>query len=175
MKRSGKFAKMFLNSVGAEGARKALEDLTLVNALMEQSTAFSSLLSNPAFSAEERGKGLEAVSKELALEDKSTRFIAFLAEQGAATFMPTVLRKAVAIYSEATRQVKAIVMTPTAIGDEYEERIKTALKKLVEKDVEIEYEIDPELLGGLVVKVGSTMFDGSIKGQLRLLQDSLIK
>jgi F0F1-type ATP synthase delta subunit len=49
------------------------------------------------------------------------------------------------------------------------------LKKLIDRDVDLETVLDPSLLGGVLVKVGSTMYDSSIKGQLRLLKDELIK
>ena len=45
----------------------------------------------------------------------------------------------------------------------------------MEREVDIEYVMDPSLLGGILVKVGSTMYDSSVKGQLRLLKDELIK
>ncbi len=61
------------------------------------------------------------------------------------------------------------------VGKNYEERLKASLKKMIEKDVDIEYVLDPSLLGGVLVKVGSTMYDSSVKGQLRLLKDELIK
>jgi F0F1-type ATP synthase delta subunit len=55
------------------------------------------------------------------------------------------------------------------------DRLKGSLKKLINKDVDLDYVLDPSLLGGVLVKVGSTMYDSSIKGQLRLLKDELIK
>ena len=56
--------------------------------------------------------------------------------------------------------------------------ISELLKKQItdfEKKVDVEYTVDPSLLGGMLIKVGSTMFDGSLKGQIRLLRDELIK
>ena len=66
-------------------------------------------------------------------------------------------------------------MTPIEIKKEQEESLKSSLKKQMDRDVDIEYVIDPSLLGGILVKVGSTMYDTSIRSQLRLLRDELIK
>lgn len=66
-------------------------------------------------------------------------------------------------------------MTPVEVTRDYEDRLKAALKKLIDRDVDVEYVLDPSLLGGVLVKVGSTMYDSSIRGQLRLLKDELIK
>ena len=51
----------------------------------------------------------------------------------------------------------------------------TTVTFTTDPDVDMEYVMDPSLLGGILVKVGSTMYDSSVKGQLRLLKDELIK
>ena len=53
--------------------------------------------------------------------------------------------------------------------------MKSSLKEITGRDIDIEFVIDPALLGGVRIKVGSTMYDSSIKGQLGLLRDKLIK
>jgi F0F1-type ATP synthase delta subunit len=53
--------------------------------------------------------------------------------------------------------------------------LKNALKNITKMDVEVENQVDPSLLGGFVVKVGSTIYDNSLKGQLRLLKAELMK
>jgi len=66
-------------------------------------------------------------------------------------------------------------MSPIEISKDREGSLKASLKKITDRDVDLEYVIDPSLLGGILVKVGSTMYDTSIRGQLRLLKDELIK
>jgi F0F1-type ATP synthase delta subunit len=66
-------------------------------------------------------------------------------------------------------------MTPIEIKKEQEDSLKSSLKKMMDRDVDIEYVMDPSLLGGILVKVGSTMYDTSIRSQLRLLRYELIK
>ncbi|OGW70806.1 MAG: hypothetical protein A2484_08705 [Nitrospirae bacterium RIFOXYC2_FULL_44_7] len=89
--------------------------------------------------------------------------------------LPEIIKIAAAIYLEKKKRAKAVVLTPIEINKDYEERLKRSLKKLTERDVDIEVVMEPALLGGILVKVGSTMYDTSIKGQLRLLKDELIK
>ncbi|PIP71230.1 MAG: hypothetical protein COW90_01095 [Nitrospirae bacterium CG22_combo_CG10-13_8_21_14_all_44_11] len=79
------------------------------------------------------------------------------------------------MYLEKKRRAKAVVLTSIEISKDYEERLKRSLNKLTDRDVDIEFVMEPALLGGIIVKVGSTMYDTSIKGQLRLLRDELIK
>ena len=76
---------------------------------------------------------------------------------------------------EKKKRAKATVLTPVEISAKHAERLKGLWKKLIGKDVDMEFVMEPSLLGGILVKVGSTMYDSSIKGQLRLLKDELIK
>ncbi len=174
-KHSKRFAKMFLNAVGIDRAPDALKELAILKALMEKSSEFRGFLVNPVFSAEERGAAVGEVGSSLNLSSQTVKFVNFLSEQGAASALGEVADKAVALYADMKRLAKATVMTPVPIGTEYEGRLKASLKKLVDRDIELEYVTDPSLLGGILVKVGSTMYDGSVIGQLKLLKDELIK
>ena len=86
-----------------------------------------------------------------------------------------IIRIATNLYLERKKKAKAVVMTPIAISKDRESTLKASLKKITDRDVDLEYVIDPSLLGGILIKMGSTMYDTSIKGQLRLLKDELIK
>ena len=161
--------------MGVEEASKALEELVLVENLMSRSSDFRSLLVNPGFSSAERQKGFREVAARMSLSEKVVKFIDHLTQTGVISALPEVVRVATEVYLEKKKRAKATVMTPVEISGKHEERLKASLKKLIEKDVDIEFVMDPSLLGGILVKVGSTMYDSSIKGQLRLLKDELIK
>jgi len=103
------------------------------------------------------------------------KFVTHLTQVRVISALSEILKAATVIYLEKKKRAKAMVLTPVEISAKNEERLKASLKKLLEKDVDIEYVMDPSLLGGILVKVGSTMYDSSIKGQLRLLKDELIK
>jgi|Deesub1362A_J573_1020465.scaffolds.fasta_scaffold00165_45 ATP synthase F1 delta subunit len=170
-----RYAKMFLNAVGLDAAPEALKELITVNTLMDKSPEFKGLLVSPQFTKEEKKSALKQVGQTLNLSENTVKFISYLSDVSAASALGEVIDKAIAIYSEKKRKVKATVITPVEIDKQYEDRLKESLKRLTERDVDIEYATDPSLLGGMLVKVGSTMYDGSIKGQLRLLRDELIK
>ncbi len=164
-----------MSVVGVEEMPKALVELGVVDNLMQKSAEFRSLLVNPGFSAEERAKAFQQVAAKAGLSEKVVKFVMHLTEIRVVAALSDVLKIATALYLERMRRAKAVVMTPVEIGKDYEARLKSSLKKLIEREVDIEYVIDPSLLGGVLVKVGSTMYDSSVKGQLRLLKDELIK
>lgn len=175
VKQARKYAKTLMSIVGIEDAPKALTELTVLDSLMSKSKEFKGLLVSPGFSQAEKETALKAVCAKLVLSDKMVKFVLHLTETGVVAALSDIIKKATAIYLEKKKRAKAVVMTPVAVSKEYEERLKASLKKLIDRDVDLEYVMDPSLLGGVLVKVGSTMYDSSIKGQLRLLKDELIK
>ena len=175
VKQAKKYAKTLISVIGVEDMPKALAELGVIENLMEKSGEFRSLLVNPGFSNEEREKAFRLVAAKAGLSDQVVKFVIYLTAIRVVAALSQITKIATALYLEKKRRARAVVMTPVEVGKNYEDRIKASLKKLIDKDVDIEYVIDPSLLGGVLVKVGSTMYDSSVKGQLRLLKDELIK
>ncbi len=175
LKEIKKYAKALLDTVGIEKAPQALIELSAVNDLMVKSKAFKSLLINPQFTPEEREKIIKQVAGKLKLSDYVVKFILHLTELMLIIQLSEIITIATSLYLEKKKRAKAVVMTPVPISKNYEDKLRTSLKKLTDRDVDIEYIMDPSLLGGIQVKVGSTLYDTSIKGQLRLLKNELMK
>jgi F-type H+-transporting ATPase subunit delta len=170
-----RYAKMFFNTSGVDAVPKALDELIAVNSVMQKSREFRGLLENPLFALAEREKVLKQASSMLNLSDGTLRFVLFLSEQMVVGSLPEVIQLVTAMYFEKKKRAKATVVTPVDTDHKYDEVLKSSLKKLTGREIDIEYVVDPSLLGGVMVQVGSTMYDSSIKGQLRLLKDDLIK
>jgi ATP synthase F1 delta subunit len=175
VKEAKKYAKTFINIVGLEEAPSALVELALVENLMTKNKDFRSLLLNPAFSQTDREGALKQLASKVQLSEKIVNFVIHLTEVRVIVALSQIVKMATAIYLEKKRRARATVLSPVELSQDHEERLKASLKKLIERDVDIEFVLEPSLLGGVLVKVGSTMYDSSIKGQLRLLKDELIK
>ncbi|MBI5204645.1 MAG: ATP synthase F1 subunit delta [Nitrospirae bacterium] len=175
VKEGKRYAKMFLNIVGFDNAPAAINELNMVSSLMGRSREFRGLLVGPQFKAGERDKVIREVAGKAGLSDNTIKFIKHLSDLRVINALSDIIRMATNLYLEKKRRAKAVVMTSTEITKEYENRLKAALEKVIKKDIDIEVVKDSSLLGGILVKVGSTMYDSSIKGQLRLLKDELIK
>ncbi|MEW6067374.1 MAG: ATP synthase F1 subunit delta [Nitrospirota bacterium] len=174
-KEANRYGKALLRNVGIENAPHALGEIAMFNDLMVKSKEFKSLLVNPQFTTDERAKVFKAIAEKMKISEATVKFILHLSELGIVIYLAQILRVAVNLYLEKQRRAKAVVMTPIEITKGQEGKLKTSLMKLTNRDVDIEYVIDPSLLGGVLVKIGSTMYDTSIKSQLRLLKDELIK
>lgn len=175
VREANRYAKALLRKVGLENVPQALAELISINDLIVKSKEFKSLLVNPQFTTDERVKVIKSLSEKLKLSENTVKFILHLSDVGVIVALSDIIRIATNLYLERKKKAKAVVITPIEISKNHENILKASLKKLTDRDVDMEYVIDPSLLGGILVKIGSTMYDTSIKGQLRLLKDELIK
>lgn len=175
LKEVKKYAKALLDTVGIEKTPQALTELSMVNDLMVKSKEFKNLLINPQFTPEERERIIKQITSKLKLSDNVIKFVLHLTELMLIIHLSEIIKIATSLYLEKKKRAKAVVMTPLPISKNYEDKLRTSLKKLTNRDVDIEYVMDPSLLGGIQIKVGSTVYDTSIKGQLRLLKNELMK
>lgn len=175
IKQVKRFANALIRNVGIDNAPRTIKELEAFNALMLKSKEFKSLLFNPQFTTAEREAVLKQLAAKMKLSEYTIKFVIYLSELGIIPALSAIIRFAINLYFEKKKKAKAVVMTPIEIKKEQEDSLKSSLKKMMDRDVDIEYVMDPSLLGGILVKVGSTMYDTSIKSQLRLLRYELIK
>jgi F-type H+-transporting ATPase subunit delta len=174
-KEAGRYAKALLRSVSIESVPQSLAELISVNDLMVKSKEFRSLLVNPLFTSDDRANVIKGLSDSLKLSEYTVKFILHISEVGVITALPDIIRIATNLYLDKKKKARAVVMTPIEVNKEREAELKSSLKRLTDREVDLEYVIDPSLLGGVLIKIGSTMYDTSIRSQLRLLKDELIK
>lgn len=174
-KQASRYAKALLRNIDLENIPQALLELIAINDLMNASKEFQSLLVSPLFTNDERTNVIRQLTGKLKLSDYIVKFILHLSEVRVIKALPEIIRMATSLYLEKKKKAKAIVMTPLQVTKEQENKLRSSLKKITDRELDIEYEIDPSLLGGILVRIGSTMYDTSIKSQLRLLKDELIK
>ena len=95
--------------------------------------------------------------------------------RGSLPGLKDTIKSLLVLYEEKIRKVTAEVTAPVALDEKFISRLKTALTSLTDRNVEIESRQDPSLIGGFIVKVGSTVYDSSLKGQLQLLRAELTR
>lgn len=109
------------------------------------------------------------------LHEKSLDFINFLIRKGRDGIILEILDSFTEIHNEylGLLEVKVIGFHP--ISDEQGSNIKKSLEKITSKKVNLTFELDKNLMGGLVIQIADTMFDASIKRRLELLKEHLLK
>ena len=130
---------------------------------------------SPMFTKEDRAKSLSVLSQKLQCSEKLTKYLGYLADEKALGALPEISTAILALYLEMKQRSQAVVTTPVAVSKEFEAELLAALRRRTGREIDVEYVVDPSLLGGVRIKVGSTMYDTSLKGQLGLLKDKLIE
>jgi len=145
-------------------------DLAKFEAMLDQSEDLKRLVNSPAFSAEDQERALKAVLDWASVGATTGNFLKVVARNrrlAAAKDMIKNFRQQLALHrGEMTAEVQSAVQ----LSDEQLAALKNTLKASYGKDVRLDAKVDPSLLGGLVVKVGSRMFDSSLRTKLNNLK-----
>ncbi|GAB6194714.1 F0F1 ATP synthase subunit delta [Lysobacter xanthus] len=101
------------------------------------------------------------------------RFVEMLADNRRLELLPEIAGLFEQLRAEAERIVKARVRSATALGDADLAAIRDGLRRRFGREVELQTELDPSLIGGAVIEAGDVVIDGSVKGKLERLQTAL--
>lgn len=170
-----KFAKQLLSKIDLADAPLTIGQLNTVAVMMDKDRDFRNVLVSPVFSSGEVEKVITILGEKLKMSDKVVSYLKHIKEVGAIVALPEIVKSASLLYLEMKNRLKAVVMSPVEVSDENKKKLEETLKKVTGKETEIEYIKDASLIGGVRIKLGSTMYDSSIQGQLWLLRDKLIK
>lgn len=170
-----KYAKQFLKATDLDQVPQAIEQLSAIAGLMEKDRSFKNLLVSPVFSDKERRDALTFIANKIGMSLDVTKYLIYLSSEMVMGALEEIVKSITALYLEMKKTARAVVTSPVPVSKEYEAEIVKSLKQITGKDIDLEFVMDPSLLGGVRIKVGSTMYDSSIKGQLGLLRDKLIK
>jgi len=170
-----KYSRPLISSVDMSELPAVIEEFKAFSQLMNAKRQLKLLFAGKIFTEDEKAKAFDALSPALKLKPKTDKFLKHIIIDGHLTAMKEIIAASVDAYNEKQKKATAVVISSVALDAGYTERLKTALKQMTNREVTIENRIDESLLGGFIVKVGSTIFDSSLKGQLRLLKTELMR
>jgi F-type H+-transporting ATPase subunit delta len=157
-----------------EAAVEAVEeDLKTLQAFLDESADLKRLVFSPVFSAEEQERAIGAVADRADVSALTGNLVRLMARNRRLFALPGVIRAYLARLAEHRGEVTAEVVSAKPLSDEQAEEIKAALKERLGKDVAMEARVDPAILGGLIVRVGSRMIDTSIRTKLTNMKTHL--
>ena len=147
--------------------------LGTLSAALAESADLKALTNSPVLSRDDAGKGIAAVATALKLDDLTTKVLGVLAMNRRLDQIPAVSRAFTTLASGHRGEVTAEVTSAHPLDDKQIDALKAQLKKRVGSDVSVSTAVDPSILGGLVVKIGSQMIDNSIKTRLNTLSQAM--
>ena len=153
-----------------ESVGKSLEALSQAQL---DSKDFAELISSPLVSRDEAGKALAALAPELNLDPITTNFLGVLARNGRKNELRAVIRAFRRLAAEHRGETTAEVVTARPLNDDQLAALKQQLRTRAGRDVAIDAMVDPGILGGIVVKLGSQQIDASIRTKLNRLAQAM--
>jgi F-type H+-transporting ATPase subunit delta len=153
-----------------ESVGNSLEALS--QALVD-SKDFSELVTSPLVSREEAGKAFAALAPQLGVDPVTTNFLGVLARNGRKGELRSVIRAFRRLAAEHRGEATAEVITARPLNDDQLAQLRQQLRTRAGRDVNIDATVDPSLLGGIVVKLGSQQIDASIRTKLNRLAQAM--
>jgi F-type H+-transporting ATPase subunit delta len=150
-----------------------LGDLKGLKDLLVESKDLARLIASPAFTSEEKRKGLEAVAAKAGFAPLTVKFLGLLAENRRASALPGVIRAFQRLYDKHRGVVSAQVTSALKLTAAQLTGVQKALAQALGQEPEITTAVDPSILGGIKVKVGSRLYDASLKTKLDTLKFAL--
>ncbi len=146
------------------------EDFQMIQDLTKESRDFQLFLKSPVISKEKKISIFEEMLG-TRIHPIVLSFLRFLVEKGREGILPAIITQFFAAMDESLGIVSIDVRAAVDLTEHHQAEIEKRFEKIARKKVRATYSLDKQLLGGFVVKVGDTMFDGSVKQQLRLLRE----
>jgi F-type H+-transporting ATPase subunit delta len=167
----GRYASALFDLAKDSGQLKEVEaDLTKFSAVLDTSADLQRMVRSPVISALEQGKALSLIMAKGGLGPLTTNFLKLLARNRRLFAVSDMIKIYRALSAHHRGEVTAEVSTAHALTDAQLVSLKDTLKASVGKDVQVHAKVDPKLLGGLVVKIGSRMIDSSLRTKLNSLK-----
>jgi F-type H+-transporting ATPase subunit delta len=171
---AGRYATALFDLARESNTIDALKaDLDRFDALIAGSDDLLRLVRSPVFSADEQLQALTAVLERAAIAELAERFLKLVAANRRLFAVRDMVKAFRALVADHKGEATAEVTVAEQLKDEHVAALRAALKAVTGKDVDLAVKVDPAILGGLVVKVGSRMVDTSLRTKLNAIKHAM--
>ena len=169
-----RYAKAFFDIAGEEGNyENYYDELKSFSSILEESKKLEDFLSDPVFEQADKKAVVEEVLKRVDISNMTANFLKLLLDKRRIDILSDIESCYREYMDKALKKVRANVKTAFPLTAELSESIMNSLEKTAGKKVDMTIEEDSSLLGGVVVRVGDIIYDGSIKTQLNNIKSLL--
>ncbi len=151
-----------------------LGQLATLSGLYETYDDFRHCMANRALAKEPRARVLDELLERMGADEEVRRLARLLSSKDRQAVLPAIVEEFADIVDKRLNRVTAHVTSAAPLNDEQRARLKTALTTFSGKDVRLECEIDQDLIGGVMTRIGGQVIDGSLRTRLERLKHELI-
>ena len=172
---AGRYARaLFELALDAKSVDAVKADIEKFAAMMAESADLNRLVRSPVYGAEERSRALAAVLAKAEIGGLASNFLMFVTANRRLFSIGEMIRDFRKLVARWKGEVTAEVTAAEQLSDAHLEAIKSALKSITgEKSVDLHVKIDPAIIGGLTVKLGSRMVDSSLRTKLNTIKHAM--
>jgi len=168
---AGRYATaLFELAQEAKAVDRVSDDLAKLDRALAESADLRRLVRSPVIAREDQGRAMAALVKALDVHRLTAQTVGLLAQQRRLFAVADIIAAYRRLVAAFKGEVTAEVATARALKPAEQAELAAALKRALGRDVAIESRVDPALIGGIVVKVGSRMIDNSLRNKLQRLQ-----
>ncbi|MEM8630979.1 MAG: F0F1 ATP synthase subunit delta [Pseudomonadota bacterium] len=171
---ASRYAKALFELAQETGDLTALEtDVTALKAALAESDDLRRMINSPIYAREAQESAITAVARKAGLSTNTTNTLGLMGAHRRLFVLPQLLAELSAMIADAKGEVTADVTAASAMTDAQQAQLAETLKERFGKDIKINVAVDENLIGGLVVRVGSKMIDTSIRAKLANLSNAM--
>lgn len=171
---SGRYATALFDLAREQQALASVEaSLNGVRQALTESDDFRALTTSPLVARGDAVKAMAAVAATMGLDPVTTKFLGVLAENRRLRDLPAIIRTFRTLAARHRGETTAEVVSAHPLAPDQVDALRQQLRARVGRDVNVDLSVDPSLLGGLVVRIGSQMIDSSIKTRLNSLAHAM--
>jgi F-type H+-transporting ATPase subunit delta len=172
---AARYARALFDVALQEGSlERANQDLTTFNDLVQQHADLQRVLTNPAVPAARKRALVEELQPRLSFSTPVAKLLLLLAERDRLVLLPDLLAVFRERFMEHQQIVQAEVTTAAPLSPEREAQLRQQLAQVTGRKVTMTTRVDPEIIGGIVTKIGTVVYDGSIASQLTKMRERLL-
>ena len=173
---SHRYARALLSLAEKAGQIDAVrEELDVLESLAKQTSKLVPFLSNPVVASEKRRQVLVQALDSVKVSDLTRRFCLFLLEKNRIKVLHDIVSAFDELCDERNKIIRAKVVSARPLAQEEAAQFESLLIAKTGKKVLVEFDEDPELIGGVRVQLGSLVYDGSVQGELERVQETMLK
>lgn len=171
---AARYATALFELAKEAGALKALEaDTDALVAALAASPELGAMIASPVVTREEQSNAISAIGAKMGLSGLVINTLQLMASKRRLYALPHLLAQVAELIAADKGEVTAEVASAVALNAEQAAKLVETLKARIGKDIKLKTTVDESLIGGLVVKLGSTMIDTSVKAKLAALQNAM--